>query len=120
MKLEEKKSICNSCPKKLDDSCWAWKKIEVGVSCPIGAFENSDAYKKLKKLKAIDTDTKSESIPPKDIQDIFFGLKVGELPMKYVDLRKQYLSDKKNLGSGCSQCKLNGLISKYKKKIANI
>ena len=121
MNCEDKKSICNTCPRKADGACIAWTKVCVGMSCHIGAFENPEAMNKFKtKIKSVSVEPKMPEDAPEDLVDIFFGIKAGELPERYQDLKKSYFKDKQKLGKGCSQCKLNGLMSSYKKKIAAI
>jgi len=121
MNCEHKKSICNTCPRKADGSCIAWTKVCVGMSCPIEAFENPEILNTFKtKRKSATGKVKIKKDIPEDLIDIFFGLKKGEIPEEYIDLRKSYIAEKSKLGSGCSQCKLNGLMSLYKKKIAAI
>tara|TARA_R110002167_G_scaffold319323_2_gene525004 strand:+ start:490 stop:852 length:363 start_codon:yes stop_codon:yes gene_type:complete len=116
----EKETICNTCPLKANKVCIKWTKVCVGMKCPINAFEDKSAIGGLVNWSIKPVQKIEVEKAPANLEDIFFGIKKGKLPDKYKDLKISYLNDKNNLGKGCSQCKLNGLISQYKKKIASI
>lgn len=120
MNLEEKQSICESCPLKINRVCMIWRQVAANAKCPEGAFENPEVLNRFKKIKSTKViKPNDDPISKTEIEQIFFNLKKGVLPRKYIDLKKQYIYDKKKLGKGCAKCKLNALINSYKNKIAN-
>lgn len=120
-------------------------KIKVKPRKPLKSVKDSEYYKqnkeemdrKFKEAQEVNkTNSEIPDIPPPQsivanipqdtmteqdkIYEIFFGVESGELDEKYLELQKQYLKEKEELGSGCSGCKLNGLMNKYRQLIRKI
>jgi hypothetical protein len=55
-----------------------------------------------------------------EIIEIFFGTQSGELPENLIEIQKEYLKAKEDLGEGCSGCQLNGLMRQYKNRIKKL